>query len=449
VHEDGGLDLHMRLPERASKIITLLTEAGFCAFVVGGCVRDTLLGIEPKDWDICTNAQPEEVMAALQGIPVLETGLKHGTVTAIIDHQPIEVTTFRQDGDYADHRRPDSVTFTDDLTTDLSRRDFTINAMAYHPQLGLMDPFGGENDLKSKIIRCVGEPRKRFEEDALRILRALRFSSTLGFALEERTAAALLELRESLHYVAKERVQAELTKLLCGQDARRVLMDYRAVMFTLMPQLRAMDGFDQRNLWHCYDVWEHSCAAVEAIPPQPHLRWAALLHDSGKPPCYFYEKGAGHFHGHPAVSESIAREIMANLKCARRLTETVATLICHHELRLLEGTNTRHLKRLLGQFGEETLLDLLRLARADVCAQAPEKRYRLDAYMPLREEIAALAKAQICVTRKQLAVNGNDLLPLGFQGPALGRVLDALLEEVLEGRLENTKDSLLDYAGQM
>ena len=449
MHEDGGLILHMRLPENAAHIITLLTEAGFCAFVVGGCVRDTLLGIEPKDWDICTNAQPEEVMAALEGIPVLETGLQHGTVTAIVDHQPIEITTFRQDGDYADHRRPDSVTFTDDLTTDLSRRDFTINAMAYHPRLGLMDPFGGETDLKNKIIRCVGEPHKRFEEDALRILRALRFSSTLGFALEERTAAALLELRESLHYVAKERVQTELTKLLCGQDARRVLMDYREVMFTLMPQLRAMDGFDQRNPWHCYDIWEHSCAAVEAIPPEPHLRWAALLHDSGKPSCYFYEKGAGHFHGHPAVSESIAREIMKNLKCARRLTEQVATLICHHELRLLEEEKPKRLKRLLGQFGEETLLDLLRLTRADVSAQAPEKRYRLDAYMPLREEIAALAKARICVTRKQLAVNGNDLLPLGFKGPALGRVLDALLEEVLEGRLENTKDSLLDYAGRM
>jgi len=439
---------HIKLPENAAKIISLLEAAGFCAFVVGGCVRDVLLGRSPGDWDICTDARPQEAIAALQDITVLETGLKHGTVTAIIDHKPIEITTFRLDGDYADHRRPDSVTFTEDLTADLSRRDFTVNAIAYHPDSGPIDPFNGQDDLQNKIIRCVGDPKKRFEEDALRILRALRFSATLGFAIEEGTTAALLELRESLRYVAAERVQAELIKLLCGMDARRVLLEYREIIFSLMPQLKPMDGFDQRTPWHCHDIWGHTCAAVEAIPPEPRLRWAALLHDSGKPSCFVYEKGSGHFHGHPAVSENIARDILGQLKCSRKLTEAVAILIGHHELRILEDCSAKRLKRLLGQFGEEILLDLLELARADVTAQAPEKLYRLEAYEPLREEIIRLAASRACVTRGQLAVNGNDLLQFGLNGPALGRVLDQLLEEVLEGRLENTRESLLDYAAR-
>ena len=445
MHEARAIEL----PENAANIITLLEAAGFCAFVVGGCVRDALLGRVPEDWDICTSARPREVIGALHGVTVLETGLQHGTVTAIIDHKPMEITTFRLDGDYADHRRPDSVTFTDDLTADLGRRDFTINAMAYHPKRGLIDPFKGEDDLRHKIIRCVGESKERFEEDALRILRALRFSATLGFSMEVNTANALLELRESLRYVAAERVQTELTKLLCGADARRVLLDYRKIIFTLMPQLKPMDGFDQRTPWHCHDIWGHTCAVVEAIPPESRLRWAALLHDSGKPPCFFYEKGSGHFHGHPAVSETIARDILSQLKCSKKLTESVATLIRHHELRILENCPSKRLKRLLGQFGEKTLLDLLELARADVSAQAPQKLYRLEAFEPLREEAKALAASRACVTRGQLAVNGNDLLALGLQDRALGRALDQLLEEVLEGGLENTRESLLDYAAKL
>lgn len=443
---------NLRIPAAPLRVLTLLEEAGYDSYAVGGCVRDSLLGRTPGDWDLCTGARPEQVSQVLQqhGIRVIETGLQHGTVTAVIEHQPIEITTFRLDGDYTDHRRPDEVIFTDDLTADLSRRDFTVNAMAYHPARGLMDPFQGAKDLQAGLLRCVGKAARRFEEDALRILRCLRFASVLGFAIEEETAQALLNLKHSLAHVAAERIQKELTALLCGQNARQILMAYREVIFVILPQLQPMDGFDQRSPWHCYDVWEHSCAAAEAVPPDPVLRWAALLHDCGKPPCFFMRDGTGHFHGHADVSARTAQEIFAQLKFSKRMSDQALTLIAHHELRLLEQQHLApaRLRRLLGRYGNDTLLQLLDLARADVLAQAPEKRSRLEHYAPLRMEILALADKNTCVTRAQLAVNGSDLLPLGLQGPQLGRALDLLLEEVLEGRLPNEAQALLDWAVQ-
>ena len=444
-----GDGIKLDIPPAPLRLITLLESAGHAAFCVGGCVRDALLGQAPADWDLCTSALPEQAMEALRphGVRMLETGLRHGTVTAVIDHNPVEITTFRLDGDYADHRRPGSVTFTDDLAADLGRRDFTVNAMAWSPARGLADPFGGQADLRAGLLRCVGEPALRFGEDALRILRCLRFASVLGFAIEENTAAALFELKDTLRHIAAERVQSELTRLLCGQNARKILLEYQEVIFAVLPQLKPMSGFNQRTPWHCYDIWGHTCAAVEAAPPTPVLRWAALLHDCGKPPCFFMRGGTGHFHGHAEVSERLAREILTQLKCPKRLIERVALLIRHHELRLLEQSPTpAELRRLLGQFGPETLLDLLDLTRADVTAQAPEKRFRLAAYEPLRAQIISLAAEDSCVTRKQLAVNGKDLMELGLNGPQLGRMLERLLEEVLEGRLANQREALMEFA---
>jgi tRNA nucleotidyltransferase (CCA-adding enzyme) len=441
--------MKLELPPAPLSLITLLEAAGHSAYAVGGCVRDALLGQPPGDWDLCASAQPEQVTACLRAheIKVLETGLRHGTVTAVMDHKPIEITTFRLDGGYTDHRRPDSVTFTGDLAADLSRRDFTVNAMAWHPAKGLADPFHGEADLRSGLLRCVGEPARRFGEDALRILRCLRFASTLGFAVEENTSQALFDLKGALRHVAAERIQSELTKLLCGKNARQILLEYRDIIFAVLPRLGPLSGFDQRTPWHCYDIWGHSCAAVEAAPASPALRWAALLHDCGKPPCFFVRDGAGHFHGHPEVSERLAREMLGELKCPKKLTEHVAVLIRRHELRLLEQPQSpARLRRLLGELGPETLLDLLDLTRADVAAQAPEKLYRLAGYEPLRAQILALAAENPCVTRAQLAVNGKDLMALGLRGPELGRMLDRLLEEALEGRAENTREALLRCA---
>ncbi|MDR3314544.1 MAG: HD domain-containing protein [Oscillospiraceae bacterium] len=440
--------MNITLPPYAQTVITLLESAGFCAVAVGGCVRDSLLGREPLDWDIATSARPEEVMLALHGLRVLTTGLRHGTVTALVEGDAVEVTSFRLEGAYSDHRRPDSVAFTADLHADLNRRDFTVNAMAWHPVRGLCDPFGGAQDLAEKRLRCVGLPEQRLEEDALRILRALRFCAVLGFSMEEATAQAVLRHREQLRFVAAERLRVELLKLLCGDDARRVLRDFRRVIFVLLPQLQPMEDFAQHNPWHCYDVWQHTCAAVEAAPPAPALRLAALLHDCGKPECFCLDAdGVGHFHGHAAASERMARGILTQLRCSRRFTEQVAQLVRLHELRLSETPpgqkRTARLRRLLGELGETTLLELIWLAKADAAAQAPQGLWRLEDCDALAAEVRTLAAEGTCVTRKQLAVNGNDLAALGLQGPALGKALQGLLEDVLEGRAPNERAALL------
>ncbi|MCL2531704.1 MAG: HD domain-containing protein [Oscillospiraceae bacterium] len=441
----------MTLPPEPARLITLLEQAGFSAYVVGGCVRDSLLGKVPQDWDLCSSATPEQARDILQaaGITVHETGLQHGTITAVFDRQPYEITSFRRDGAYTDHRRPDSVQFTQDLHEDLARRDFTVNAMAFHPQRGLIDPFGGQADLQARVIRCVGEPAQRFAEDALRILRALRFAATLGFAIEEKTAQAAHDLRSNLLHIAHERVQVELTKLLCGSHACEILLAQRDIIFTVLPELALLNGFDQHTPWHCYDVYEHSCVAVQHVPPEPALRWAALLHDTGKPACFFMRDGTGHAHGHPAVSAKITLQICERLKFSRKLTQQVHALVEHHELRLLEDDVAPvRLRRLLGKHGGDTLLQLLELNRADVCAQHPDKFYRLANYKPIKQAIEQLIAEQSCVTRAQLAVNGSDLMALGLQDKQLGQALDELLQQVIDGALPNEHGFLLAYIQQ-
>ncbi|MCL2446147.1 MAG: HD domain-containing protein [Oscillospiraceae bacterium] len=441
----------MTLPPEPARLITLLEQAGFSVYVVGGCVRDSLLGKQPEDWDLCTAATPQQASEILHsaGITVHETGLQHGTITAVIDGKAYEITSFRCDGAYTDHRRPDSVQFTQNLHEDLARRDFTINAMAFHPQTGLVDPFGGQADLQAGVIRCVGEPAQRFAEDALRILRALRFAATLGFAIEENTAQAAYHAREYLLHIAHERVQVELTKLLCGSHAHEILLAHREIIFAVLPELAPLNGFDQHTPWHCYDVYEHSCVAVQHVPPTPALRWAALLHDIGKPACFFMRDGTGHAHGHPAVSVQLTLQVCERLKFSRKLTQQVHTLVEHHELRLLEDdVAPARLRRLLGKHGGNLLLQLLQLNRADVCAQHPDKLYRLENFEPIQQAIEQLIAEQSCVTRAQLAVNGNDLMALGLRDKQLGQALDELLHQVIEGKLPNEREYLLTHIQQ-
>ena len=440
----------MNLPLPVTDLLTRLKQAGYSAYVVGGCVRDSLLGLQPHDWDICTSALPEEMRRVFLGLRTVETGLKHGTLTVVADHVPYEVTTFRVDGDYTDHRHPDSVRFVDDLREDLARRDFTVNAMAWSPETGLADPFGGQEDLAAGLIRCVGEPEKRLEEDALRILRALRFASVYGFEIEPATGAALRRMAPDLKRVAGERVREELLKLLCGQAAGRILRDYPEVLAEIIPEIRPMIGYDQQNHHHSYDLWEHTVIGLENVPPDPVLRLTMLLHDTGKPAVRTTdEKGEGHYKGHGKVSEQIARKTAEALRLDNAFRERLCTLVLHHDTPLRTGsgeinTDRSFLLRRLNRFGEEDLRALFLIHRADRTATGysspdrEEKRYR--------ERVAALdalLAEQPCFTLKDLAVNGRDLTAAGLKGKAVGDALQKLLEAVMDGKAPNEKEALL------
>ena len=431
------------IPEYVKNVLDTLAAAGHEAWCVGGCVRDTLLGRTPEDWDVTTSARPEETMA-LFGSHAFPTGLQHGTVTVRADHQSVEVTTYRVDGAYRDHRRPDYVTFTRSLEEDLRRRDFTVNAMAMGRDGTIQDPFGGREDLRNGVLRCVGEPGRRFDEDALRILRGLRFAAVLGFKIEPGTAAAIRRDRELLRDIAAERIQVELLKLLCGQSAAEVLRQFPEVIGVFWPEVLPMVGFDQKNHHHCYDVWEHSLHALEAIPPEPELRCAALLHDVGKPATFTADAaGVGHFYGHGAVSETLADGMLRRLKCSTEFREAVVRLVTWHD-RDIPRTE-KAIRRALGKLGERDLRRLILLKRADNLAQAPEFRDRQKELDKGEAILDRLMAEDACFSLKQLAVNGKDLTELGLSGPAVGRALKVLLDAVVDGELPNQRETLLSY----
>ena len=442
----------MQLPVHVSELISRLKDAGFSAYVVGGCVRDSLLGLEPHDWDICTSALPDQMQAVFSGLHTVETGLKHGTLTVVMDHIPYEVTTFRVDGDYTDHRHPDSVVFVDDLTKDLARRDFTVNAMAWSPETGLQDPFGGRQDLAANLVRCVGEPEQRFDEDALRVLRALRFASVYNFAIEPATASALRRKAPDLKLVAGERIREELLKLLCGKAAGRVLREYPEVLAEIIPELRPMIGYDQQNHHHSYDLWEHTVRGLEGVPADPVFRLTMLLHDTGKPVVRTTdEKGEGHYFGHPKVSEEIARRTADALRLDNAFRERLCTLVRYHDIPLRTQSGEINidrpfLLRRLNKFGEEDLRALFLIHCADRTAtgySSPEREQSR-----LRERMAALdalLAEKPCFTLKDLAVNGRDLTAAGLKGKAVGEALQALLEAVMDGKVPNEKEALLHH----
>ena len=433
----------MEIPGYVQAVLEALEAAGHEAWCVGGCVRDALLGREPGDWDVTTSARPEETLAVFptQGEP---TGLKHGTVTVKTPGGPVEVTTYRIDGTYRDHRRPDSVIFTASLEADLARRDFTVNAMAANLRGAFRDPFGGREDLRQGILRCVGDPDRRFQEDALRILRGLRFSASLGFSLEPGTAAALRRNRKLLGEVAPERIQVEFFKLLPGKAAAQVLRTYPEVFGVFWPELLAMVGFDQRNRHHCYDVWEHTLHALAAAPEDPVLRCTMLLHDVGKPASFTLDKqGVGHFYGHPAVSRELAEGMLRRLRCGTDFRETVVRLVEWHD-RDIPRTD-KAIRRALRILGEEDLRRLIQVKRADNRGQAPEYWGRQEELDKAESILDRLLAEDACFSLKQLAVKGGDLLALGLAGPAVGETLEALLERVIDGALPNERGALLKY----
>ncbi|MBE5805040.1 MAG: HD domain-containing protein [Clostridiales bacterium] len=435
------------LPAGAAFIISQLNDHGHRAYVVGGCVRDSLLGLEPKDWDICTSALPEEMQRIFRGQHVVETGLKHGTLTLVLDHVPYEVTTFRVDGEYTDHRHPDEVRFVQDVREDLARRDFTVNAMAYHPQEGLVDAFGGQEDLAAGVIRCVGEAERRFDEDALRILRALRFASTYCFAIEEKTAAAVHNLKATLQGVAAERIRVEVAKLLCGKGAGDILRSYHDVIGQVIPQIKPMVGFEQHTPHHRYDVWEHTIRAVEAVPATEVLRLTMLLHDSGKPAAFTMdENGVGHAYGHQKISAEIAEEVLSFLRVDNATHDRVLLLVKYHDIRM--NTERTLLKRRLHKFGEEALWQLIDVQRADAMGKGTATETEIDERIgALRQALAELIASRPCVTLKDLALRGGDLIQAGVgKGKAIGACLDYLLHEVMAERLENRREALLEAA---
>ena len=435
-------------PREALAVLQKIEEAGGRAYLVGGCVRDALRGAAPKDWDLCSSLPARRIME-LFGEKALPTGLKHGTVTVRAGAQSFEVTTFRIDGEYRDGRHPASVTFTPSLTEDLKRRDFTLNAMAWHPREGLTDPFGGENDLKAGLIRCVGEPEQRFREDGLRILRGLRFASQLGFALEEKTGRALLEERALLDRVSRERVRDELTKALCGEHIRPLLLEYREVFAQVIPEIRPMFDFDQHSPWHIYDVWTHTAAVVEAVPPEdPALRLAALLHDMGKPASFrLDESGRGHFPGHDRLGAEQAEGVLQGLRYDRGTTEAVTTLIRWHDTH--PAPEEANLRRFLPRLGRERFFQLLTLMAADDRAKNEKSARGAAVYEKMRRMAEGILERGDCLSLGQLAVSGEDLIDLGIApGPALGEVLGRLLDAVLADPALNRREILLKMAAK-
>lgn len=436
----------MKIPPQIAQLLQVLEEDGFPSFIVGGCVRDTVMGIPPHDYDICTAALPEQIRACFlrRGYKTVDTGIQHGTVSVILPTEAVEVTTFRADGGYSDGRHPDSVAFITDIEADLSRRDFTINAIAYSPSGGLIDPFQGVAELQSPSphIRCVGDAVQRLREDALRILRALRFSATLCFPIDAATRDALFAEADRLLLVSPERIRDELTKLVCGKDADKVLREYAAVLARILPEITPSIGFLQHNPYHCYDVWEHTLAAIRNAPAEPAVRLAMLFHDLGKPHCFTMDdKGIGHFNGHMKISTEIARAVMERLHFPNELKERVATLVYRHDVPIEETLPA--IRRWLGRLGEEALRQLLAVKEADALAKAAEVLPRVEGIGRLRALLDEILAADDCYTLRSLAIGGDDLLALGLSGREIGETLKRLLDAVIEQPELNTREQLL------
>lgn len=437
----------VRIPEPVRTILARLEAAGYEAWCVGGAVRDALLGRTASDWDVASSALPEAVLD-LFGPDALPTGLRHGTVTVKTAGGGVEVTTFRRDGAYLDNRHPDHVEFTGSLAEDLSRRDFTVNAIAMNLRGELADPFGGRADLAAGVLRAVGNPEERFREDGLRIMRGLRFASKLGFAVEAETDAAVRRCASLLENIAPERLREETTGLLCGGHAERVLLDYPDILGVFLPEIIPCVGFAQRNKHHCFDVWGHTARSVGEVKPMPVLRWTMLLHDLGKPECFTLgDNGQGHFYGHWRVSVEKGGAILDRLRFDNQSKRTILTLVDRHDSELPLDEKT--VRRRLRQLGEETVRLLLEVKRADNLAQAPAYRDRQRLIGQWEALLDMVLAEESCFSLRQLAVKGGDLTALGAAGPQVGEVLEALLDRVVDGELPNDRGALLDYAREV
>lgn len=438
----------MNLSPDAKKLIDLLLQNGYKAYAVGGCVRDALMLRDGGDTDITSSASPPQLEALLcaNNIKYAETGLKHGTVTAIINHIPYEITTFRSDGEYKDNRHPENVRYVTDLREDLSRRDFTVNAIAYNDYDGIVDLYGGQSDIEKKIIRAVGEPDRRFKEDALRIMRALRFASVLGFTIEDNTKQAIFDNKSLLLNIANERIYAELMKLLIGNNAEQILIEFREVIAVIIPELKICFDYAQNSRWHLYDVYTHIVKSVAAAPKKDYLRLALLLHDIGKPYCKTTdEKGQDHFKGHPAKSVEISSEILKRLKVSNEVYSKVITLVEIHDLHITEKPS--NIKGWLRRLGEDLIFDFIDVKIADMAAHnLIYAQSELDGLKKIRRQTKDIIASGEPYKISDLKINGNDLKDLGYRGHEIADELENLIKTVSGNPLCNTKEKLLRRA---
>ncbi len=435
----------INIPDYAKKAIEILSQNGYKAYAVGGCIRDSLLGKNPHDWDICTDCHPDEMKIIFNKYRTIETGLKHGTLTVMINSQLIEITTFRSDGEYENHRKPAQVEFVDSLSEDLKRRDFTINAMCSNNGSEIIDLFGGQEDLKHGVIKCVGNADERFEEDALRILRGLRFASTLDFDIDIDTKKAMYNKMHLLRCISAERICAELKKLLCGRAADRILLENRDIIAVIIPEIRSCFDFKQNNPHHCYDVWRHIVKSLSFVRPEPIMRITMLLHDIEKPKMATVdENGISHFKKHQFESAKTARKILKRLKLDKHSTEYISNLIWEHDNRI--PAQMQSVKRFVSKHDFRFMFDYLEVRRADTYAQSDYKRkeklHELDELARLTIE---LMEENCCLKIADLAVNGNDIMSLGFSGKEIGDWLDKLLQQVIDGTLANEREALLSF----
>lgn len=436
--------MNITIPQEVNIILSRLESAGYEAFCVGGAVRDSIMGITPGDWDITTSALPEETRQVFSDFKTIDTGLKHGTLTVIIDHKPYEITTYRIDGEYGDNRHPEAVSFTRNIEDDLARRDFTVNAIAYNPKKGIIDPYGGQSDIYNSIIRSVGDPHRRFNEDGLRIMRAIRFASVLGFSIDKQTAEAIHTNKELLRNISAERINIELTKLLCGKNVFNILMEYPDVLSVIIPEIAPTVGFKQYGKKHAYDVWEHICHTVDTIPDDRILRLTMLLHDLGKIPTHkLNDKGDSTFKNHASVGGEMAREILTRLKLDKKTINRVSFLVGCHDF---EPPETKlELKKHLKTKTSEDIHTLLTIKKSDRGALSESYRDISEGTKLTLQWLKEIEDNNECCTISQLALNGNDLLEKGYRGEEIGNILDMLLDAVIEEKTDNTKAALLTY----
>lgn len=437
--------MNIYIPENVVSIIERLESHGFEAYAVGGCVRDAILGKTPKDYDISTSAKPEEIKKCFEDYTTLDTGIKHGTITVISENQNIEVTTFRIDGKYNDSRHPESVKFSDNLLDDLSRRDFTINSMAYNPKTGVIDKFGAQKDMFNRRIACVGKPSVRFGEDALRIMRALRFASELEFDIEEKTASAIHEMKDNLLNISIERVAGELMLLLTGVSPYNILTQFSDVLAVIIPEIKPCIGFDQHSRYHVYDVWKHSAAAVEHSIPDPIVRLSLFLHDIGKPHCFkLDDEGNGQFFNHEKIGSEMAVNILRHMHFPNNTTERVSKLIKYHYVIPLDDYKV--VRKLLSAVGEDDFPLLIEIMKGNNRAKHSSCFERIHTLEAMQAKAKKIIEEHQCISVADLAVSGNDMITVGYQGSEIGNILGILLDAVMDDKVENTYSELIDFA---